>query len=623
MNSSKLSNSLRFFLPIILSTMIFSISFLDPINWPKNIALLTITPILLARAIAQLDASSVRAIRVPLILISTAIVGNLISAIFTEGNFVRTLWGVFGRNNGFLTTLALYLLCLASMFFAVKTNRPKDTLLIFSLGFLPASIYGTLQKFGLDPVKWSKTNEAFSFFGNTNFASAILAISTVCSLLLLLLFGGELSKSLKLIVVASLLIGIFATYATQSLQGLMGIGLGLVLCGLVKFIKISKIIGYIYATLILVTGLIIVSGFLGFGPLGDRIEQYTLSLRLKYWTTGLLMGLDNLPFGVGFDNYGDYFQNFRPDEAIVITGVNLTTNNAHNPIVQSFATTGITGSLPLALLLLFASGLALKSVMSRSEELTSKAIPIIFIVSWSMSLISIDNIAIAVLNWTILGTLVGSLYAKSDELSQVQAQANSTLKRSRYAKESKWVRISGSVKAVGILFSILTFVFSWSTSFPNRELAVVLQNPPKDQAELNKRIESLRQIGRSNLTREVELKWTADGFLAYGLKEEALKTLELAVKRFPRDMSLLDNLAFQYESAGMQEAALKIREKQLIVEKNNWRVYYFIGLDNIAIGNYSNIREITTRIDSLRKFMNSSEVSEWQEIKNNWQQLND
>ena len=99
--------------------------------------------------------------------------------------------------------------------------------------------------------------------------------------------------------------------------------------------------------------------------------------------------------------------------------------------------------------------------------------------------------------------------------------------------------------------------------------------------------------------------------------------MELAVKRFPRDMSLLDNLAFQYESAGMQEAALTIREKQLIVEENNWRVYYFIGLDNIAIGNYANINEITTKIDSLIKFMNSSEVSEWQVIKSKWQQRND
>jgi tetratricopeptide (TPR) repeat protein len=612
----KNQSEIRFFLPILFTTMVFSLSFLDPINWPKNIALFTIIPFLLSSVLVGLKKPIIVKLRLPLVIILIAIVCNLISATNIQGDLVSTLIGVFGRNNGLLTTIALYLICLASVFFAARGARPIEILRVLSVGFIPSSFYGILQKVNLDPITWSKQNEVFSFFGNSNFASAILAMSSMCSLALVTFFWGSLSNPWRMIVSISLILGVYTTYLTESLQGLLGIAIAISLFALVLILKKSRILGYLYAFVMIIGAFIVLSGFLGLGILGTRIEQYTLSLRLKYWSAGWLMGLDNLPFGVGFDNYGDYFQKFRPDGAILVTGADLTTNNAHNPFLQTFATVGIFGVIPLIIIFIYTIYLAINSIFSRKNELGEKSISIVFVSIWAMTFFSIDNIAVALINWTFLGLVIGFAVPKVVEESSELAQ---NFKQKRISNSG--LGTAQTHRLVGSLLSILLLILSWTASWPNREIAKVLQNPPQNQSELQQVRENLKRVSESKLTREMELKWLSDGYLAYGTQDEAIQILERGVQRFPRDMSLRDNLSFQYERTGLFEQAVKSREMQLLIERRNWRVYYFLGLDLIELDRYSELSGLISQINSLTRFMNESELDEWNRVRKEWQEL--
>jgi tetratricopeptide (TPR) repeat protein len=119
----------------------------------------------------------------------------------------------------------------------------------------------------------------------------------------------------------------------------------------------------------------------------------------------------------------------------------------------------------------------------------------------------------------------------------------------------------------------------------------------------------------------MELKWLSDGYLAYGTQDEVIQILERGVQRFPRDMSLRDNLSFQYERAGLFEQAVKSREMQLLIEGRNWRVYYFLGLDLIELDRYSELSGLISQINSLTRFMNESELDEWNRVRKEWREL--
>ena len=100
----------------------------------------------------------------------------------------------------------------------------------------------------------------------------------------------------------------------------------------------------------------VVNGILGRGPL-DFLYQYTFYLRTFYWKIGLKMGLENPLVGVGVDSYGDFYRGARPIEVIRLTTIDLTTHNAHNTLIQIFATLGILGLVATLLFVLPATQL--------------------------------------------------------------------------------------------------------------------------------------------------------------------------------------------------------------------------------------------------------------------------
>jgi tetratricopeptide (TPR) repeat protein len=356
-------------------------------------------------------------------------------------------------------------------------------------------------------------------------------------------------------------------------------------------------------------GTLVLAGFYGAGLLGESLRQYTLVLRFEYWRAGVKMGLDNLLFGLGYDNYGDYFQEYRSSKVALMTGVELTTNNAHNPFVQQFATLGLSGLVVILAPFVFATFLGLKRFLQRSSNLEQSMIFILFISLWSMAFFSIDNLSIAVINWFVLGAILGIL-KKSPENYQVRESTP----KSKALRQPLLIEYRKGL-AIGLVG--IAFAFSWGSSSANRTLAETFSKnvSQEDPEALNRRQLALLSVTENPMSRETEFKWAAEGFLNMGLREAAEKTLVIGIRKFPRDMILLDNLAYLLEQNGDYNSAITLRVRQLEIEKRNWRIYYYLALSLNKQTKTSEALNYLRKTENLEDFISAGDLKTLESFK--------
>ena len=333
-------------LALSLASGIILVGFLDPINWPKQIVLVSFLPYLLYQSISafknyigsSLVKNQMRLFAASCILVLAASFG---STFMRDVSITRTLWGLWGRDNGLLTILALFVIAWSMNIYALQRDFAGKFFRSLELGSIAFVFYGFLQLIGSDPVAWSKQGEVFSFFGNTNFASAVFSLCA--STFLILIFFDGVPKALLSFRILLFLFTVSLLIETKSIQGLAALFISSVL---VVFIRINlrqtihKITFLVVAS---VLGFILFLGTVGLGPFGNLIAQYTIQLRYQYWLVGVKIGNLSPIWGVGVDSYGDYFRTQRPEALALKTSIDLTTNNAHNVFVQAYATMGILG----------------------------------------------------------------------------------------------------------------------------------------------------------------------------------------------------------------------------------------------------------------------------------------
>ena len=309
----------------IVSGTIF-IGFLDPINWPKQIALLTIIPfIALAgyRAYKESANVSIANYQVRLLLLSIifTITAIILAKFFENLSWTRILWGLWGRNNGLLTITSLFIVALSFSLMNHARTFGSKFLHSLELASIIFCAYGLVQWLGSDPVNWSQSNQVFSFFGNTNFASAIFALSASCFLLLSVLEKSNLV--LRLIRLTFFVISMGLIVATKSIQGLGAILIVGLLTLFIRLNIVSLVKKLIFLTCAGFLGIFVFLGTLGFGPLGNAIGQYTVQLRYQYWLTGIRIGETSPIWGVGVDSYGDHFRIYRSQALAERTSIHL------------------------------------------------------------------------------------------------------------------------------------------------------------------------------------------------------------------------------------------------------------------------------------------------------------
>jgi hypothetical protein len=143
-----------------------------------------------------------------------------------------------------------------------------------------------------------------------------------------------------------------------------------------------------------------------------------VSIRADFWYSAAQMFVHHLGFGVGPDNYGNYYEKFRSLRSVKTTEFVLA-NDAHSSMLQTFATLGIFATLAflaLILLVLF-SAIDLYAATRNRRYLFLLLAFFIFYTNALISPITLPNKAIF---WLIAGFIIGeNLRQKAPELNRV------------------------------------------------------------------------------------------------------------------------------------------------------------------------------------------------------------
>ena len=431
----------------------------DPVNVTKLFALggvaVAAFSVLLAFGLGQLWNSSKSLVIASGLLLVTGI--NAV--VNSEGPVVQNIYGVFGRNTAFVTYMLLIFVILSA---AVLREQSSFTILIW--GLLAAGLINVTYSlwviiFG-DFIPWNNPyGNILGTFGNPNFIGAFLGLFAASLVAYSLKQGTSVVVRIGVLVI--FLITVYEIVDSSAIQGRVVVAAGLAIVGfyLVRS-KFDAIIAQIaYVTFVVIAGVFALLGALQIGPLTKYIYKTSVSLRGEYWQAGWKMGSDHPLTGVGFDTYGDWYRRARDTQALVLPGPNVTTNAAHNVPFDVFAF----GGWPLFisyLAILALSVIAIIKVSSRSRKYD--AVFVTLTTAWVcyqlQSIISINQIGLAIWGWLFGGALIAYEIAtrpeKSEAVGEIGKGKQST-GRTVKAKSSETIFSSTLIAGIGAVVGLL------------------------------------------------------------------------------------------------------------------------------------------------------------------------
>ena len=588
--------------PIILIALVSAIvstSFIDPINWPKQIALCTVTPWLLWLALKQnFNFTKKKENFYFLTSLALSLTAHLLSPVELD----RKLWGYWSRSNGLLTTLCFILISFTFFNLAKTRNFTLSTLISIEVFGFVTAVYGVFQKIGLDPFAWSVSNQVFGTFGNTNFASAIWSLCAMSSISLLVIFRKEAKHRFVHGAITSLLLMVI--FWTRSIQGLMAFGIFLIVL-LFLFAKRKGLkLVLPLSIFVTVTSTIVIPSMFGVGLLGSSLEQYTLKLRSLYWLAGLKIGNSSPIIGVGVDSYGDYFRNYRSLDTAKLTSIDLVTNNAHNTFIQSYATLGIVGLSSVLLIFLVGLLRASRSLISKNSTFEQEVISAIFLSLWLIAFISIDNIAIAVWNWTFLGLVIGNK-VPDVKLESKNSHSKGKNNQRRIAEEFN------PMKFVALFMCAISFTFSWSSSQSDRGLIKTFNTPTfaDNQDSIDKRANDLLRILRNPIVQEGHYLYVAKGLIAINKHAEAIATLESGLKRYPRDFALLSLMTQEQIDFGAPSDGIKYLKQMTSLDPRRAATWFNLSILYANLNNAAESKKAAEKAIQFKEFLDQKSIS--------------
>lgn len=378
----------------------------EPVNAPKMITLAATAGACIGIFIAMRSIQ----FKENKLLISSIVIFLLfasITLITSESPIELNFFGVGGRNTGLLTYLALSTVLLGGAQLKSSTLILK-VIKAFMLAGIVNVVYCLFSIMGIELLPWNNIfNTILGTFGNPNFIGAFLGIFGV----VFISFIFNQLSNLKIILwsVPLLAITFFEIVKSNAIQGLVIFALGssIIIWIKIRSLSTNKLIEFGYLVIIFVSGLFALLGALQIGPLTKYIYKLSVSLRGEYWQAAWNMGIQHPLTGVGMDSYGDWFRRARDIQALVVPGVNVTSNAAHNVFLDIFAY----GGFPLLIAYLAILALVAKSAVkllfkSRDYDFIAVALVSSWICYQAQALISINQIGVAIWGWLFGGLII-------------------------------------------------------------------------------------------------------------------------------------------------------------------------------------------------------------------------
>jgi hypothetical protein len=323
---------------------------------------------------------------------------------------------------------------------------------LFGAGLVNVLYCGWVIAFG-DFIPWSNPyGNILGTFGNPNFIGAFLGIFAAALVAYVLKPGT--SYSIRGVSAVIFLITFYEIVDSSAIQGrvVAAAGLGIVGFYLVRS-KFEGVIAQVtYVVVVSIGGAFALLGALQIGPLTKFIYKTSVSLRGEYWQAGWNMGSDHPLTGVGFDTYGDWYRRVRDTQALILPGPNVTTNAAHNVPFDVFAFGGWPLFLTyIAILVLSVIAIIKVTIRARKYDAVFVTLTTVWVCYQLQSIISINQIGLAVWGWLFGGALIAYEIATRPKVeAESDATAKGRVKSGRSAKGKQGEVIFSSTLFAGI-----------------------------------------------------------------------------------------------------------------------------------------------------------------------------
>jgi O-antigen ligase len=530
---------------IVVTLAVTPLWSLDPINPIKMLAVSAFAFMGLGVLLANQSSLKLARYTLPLIVISGFMSWQLVVLAASGGEILQQLFGTTGRNTGFITYLAFLILFVVAT--AASSTVFLTRFLIAALVVGVASLgYGVIQAVGADPFNWvNPYSPVFGFLGNPNFQSSLLGI------LGSVVFTQLLSKSVKIQIKGSYLVYLLATVyvirETASQQGFLVLLIGsAVSLGVFVYGK-SRVLGYSYLGLAAVGFVAVLIGTLNKGPLASLLYKDSVTYRGDYWRAGWKMTVDNPIFGVGLDSYGDWYRRSRTIEATLRRGPDVTSNAAHNVFLDISAY----GGFPLLLIYLALMALVVISaikVFKRSQSFNAWFVGLVagWVAFQAQSIISINQIGLALWGWVLSGLIIGYEINTRDEVSVVEKKTGKSATKSVQTSAATSVAIF-----VGLIVGVLAGMPPYLASAKYKS-ALETSNPQV--------IQEAAYIWPTDSSRMIQVAMTLN---ENKLEDQGLQVALDAVERFPDNYSVWGTLSLMKKASDVQKAEALSQMKRL------------------------------------------------------------
>lgn len=535
------------YLPILL----FSITIVvtpwfssDPINTPKFL-LLTIAGTICCGLLIQ----NYRVLlggnpesKILLVLSGLFVFGLVASFQGSDLDWREQFFGTSGRNTGLISYLSLIFVLLAVIFF-YSSNLFSKFLSVLVASGLVSGVYGLLQLLSLDPINWQNPyNPVIGFLGNPNFQSSFLGISTVA------LFSYTISSSsgfnLRVFTGMGILLNLVVIYKSDSQQGalVLILGISLVILGYLYAWR-SKIYFWLFSVLFSVGMFTGVMGILEKGPLASILYKPSVTFRGDYWRAGFKMFNDNILTGLGIDSYGSYYRQYRDLAAVTRRGPEITSNAAHNVVIDLAANGGLLLVIPYLLLIVFTFWIFIRAIRVQSGNKSLILVFALWVCYQAQSIISINQLALAAWGWVLMGlTIAISFDILNKTEPSVEKKKSSKGKSPQNQTSASTVLLVFISSVVGISIGALPFNAS-----ANQKSAIT-----------SGKTDSVIAAAYSNPLDPNRMNVLAAILANYSYPDEALKLAKKTVEIFPLSYDAW-RIISQLDTASLSEKAMALQ----------------------------------------------------------------
>lgn len=439
----------------------------DPVNVPKLLVIGVLASSALGLVLSTGLKSRIKThwTILPPVFIFT--VSMLFAVVLSKSPLSQNLYGSYGRNNGFFTYLFLALILCSALALRESAGFTLLVKSLFFAGLVNVAYCLWVISFG-DFIGWSNPyGNILGTLGNPDFIGAFLGMFFAAYLAYGL--GHESGKTFKYSMLLVLPVTAFEIVYSHAIQGrvIAVLGTGIVLFFFIRS-RFNPVIVATYSAFSMIAGVLAVGGALQIGPLAKYIYKTSVSLRGQYWLAAWNTGETHPITGVGMDAFGDWYRRSRSPHAIELPGVNTVVNAAHNVWMDMFAFGGWPLLLSyLAILALTAVSIVKVVIRKKEYSATFVALTVAWVSYQAQSIISINQIGLAIWGWVLSGALIAfEVATRQDAETSTVASGKKISKVKQNTQQPLGVMVATLSGLVGLVLALppLTADVKWRSA---------------------------------------------------------------------------------------------------------------------------------------------------------------